>query len=91
MAPSRMGAVALVVLANASAAFTNREEMPIVLRVEPALVVDREGGVGSADSEIGEELEQGCREDTAATLIDHRYCRLRSRRKRCLLRPRRAP
>src|SRR5262249_15430573 len=71
MAPSRMGAVALVVLANASAAFTNREEMAVILRVEPAKVVDREGRISGADSEIGEELEQGCREDTAVTLSEH--------------------
>src|SRR5260370_1190863 len=71
MAPNRMGAVALFILPNASAAFTNREEMPVILRVEPAVVVDREGGVGGTDSEIGEELEHGCREDAAVTLIEH--------------------
>src|SRR5215472_17193226 len=71
MAPSRMGAVAFVVLANASAAYTNREEMPVILRVEPALVVDREGRISGTDSEIGKELEHGCCEDAAVTLIEH--------------------
>jgi hypothetical protein len=66
-----MGGTPLVVLANASAASTNREEMPVILCVEPATVVDREGGIGGTDTEIGEELEHRCREDAPVTLIEH--------------------
>lgn len=35
------------------------------------MLVDREGGVGGTDCEIAEELEHGCREDAAVTLIEH--------------------
>jgi hypothetical protein len=65
------GATALTVLANASAAFANREEMSVVLCVEPAALVDREGRVGCTDSEIRKELELGRREHAALTLLEH--------------------
>src|SRR5260370_3232029 len=66
-----MRAVALVAVANADAALTQHEEVPVILGVEPALVVDGERSVGGTNREVGEELRLGRSEDGDVTLIEH--------------------
>src|SRR5712664_3282184 len=65
-----MRAVALVSIANASTALTHDEQMPVVLGVEPAVEVDREGRIGRADRKIGKELETGGGENADVTLVE---------------------
>src|SRR5260370_27273895 len=66
-----MRAVALVAVANADAALTQHEEVPVIVGVEPALVVDGERSVGGNNREVGEELRLGRSEDGDVTLIEH--------------------
>src|SRR5260370_38181559 len=66
-----MRAVALVSIANGRTALTHYEQMPIVLGVESAVEVDREGRIGRADRKIGKELELGRGEDAAVTLVEY--------------------
>src|SRR6266851_8809807 len=66
-----MRTVALVAVANADAALTQHEQVPVILAVEPALVVDGERSVGGTNREVGEELRLGRSEGVGVTLIEH--------------------
>src|SRR5258708_16795506 len=66
-----MRTVALVAVANADAALTQHEQVPVILAVEPALVVDGERSVGGTNREVGEELRLGRSEGVGVTLMEH--------------------
>lgn len=51
MAIGRVGTPALVAVTDIPAARPYHEQVPVVLGVKPALVVDREWGVGRTDAE----------------------------------------